>query len=875
MVYKTDIQVAIKGAKDLRDFQQQLKKTSDDVNVQNKLLRNLAKVNSVDLLPSIRNLNQALGEATQKFNQSVLGTKAATDAAKNLVAAERAVNKELQERERLLQSITLKGQTSSLTPGKSLFGQSVTPEGGASGRSRQILSESQDVQEALARMEQKDMKLVGQKVDVQERIKTILTEQNDLQKALLKLERKSTTELEEKAKLRAKNKQQFQSEVQALANQADAEKAAMQAEVEATKNIVAEEIKRKEAGKLSGIQRRQNMEMANKEVLLEMKLTKLAEKKARAQKFKGAIGSGLIGGAFPLLFGQGLGASVGGAAGGFGGGLMGGQFGFALSLVGTTVGAQFDKLAQSARQLGEALRNPIENMDMLITKMGQANTPFGDTVKTLKSLGLEAVAAGQVLDNFNKTFGTNKTSLAQLGEESIRFNNELAKLGTSITLFVAGPLASFLEKMNETLGITTVSGLRDQANAQAIREKRVELGVLAPGGTPKRPGENKWNTPFLKMTEGKIRNMPGVKERQDEIFEQLMNKKGLGGQSGTRNFADENLQRIIKERRDFELSMMKSQLTIEKKSLTMRSEDVNVLKRRINLLKIEEQLKVKGLVDTEIMTEEQERAHQFAIDKLKIEKQISEELLNQSIIMADPMQAALIDLNKQMVNFNNITFQAVEFSKAFGDAFSESFKGIISGTMSVQEAFANMFQRIADHFLDMAAQMAATQLKKGILSMFANAFTSSIGSSLGNAALPTDLGSSLTTKQAFSGGLNYFSSGGYVTRPTAGLVGEAGESEYIIPASKMASSMQRYSAGARGDAVVAGGGSSYAGGGAGGSATVNYSGPILNFNSEEFVPKSAVGQIIASASARGASIGENRTLSTLKNSRSRRSALGL
>ena len=87
--------------------------------------------------------------------------------------------------------------------------------------------------------------------------------------------------------------------------------------------------------------------------------------------------------------------------------------------------------------------------------------------------------------------------------------------------------------------------------------------------------------------------------------------------------------------------------------------------------------------------------------------------------------------------------------------------------------------------------------------------------------------------------------------------------------------MQRYSAGARGDSVIAGGGSSYAGGGAGGSTTVNYSGPILNFNSEEFVPKSAIGQIINSAAARGASAGEARTLSSLRNSRSRRSSLGL
>ena len=87
--------------------------------------------------------------------------------------------------------------------------------------------------------------------------------------------------------------------------------------------------------------------------------------------------------------------------------------------------------------------------------------------------------------------------------------------------------------------------------------------------------------------------------------------------------------------------------------------------------------------------------------------------------------------------------------------------------------------------------------------------------------------------------------------------------------------MQRYSAGARGDSVVAGGGSSYSGGGAGGSTTVNYSGPILNFNSEEFVPKSAVGEIIATATSRGARAGEARALSSLQNSRSRRSNIGL
>ena len=861
MSFKTDIELRIQGLNKLTSLRKEIKVTSELIEEENKLLKEqdgrlLAITNSTS------GYSKVLREASKNLNQVVAGSNKEAIAIKELVTAMDQANTARARQNKLVRDeINIRRGINSSMDQADQYKRPIGPRLLA-GQTSSIAKDGTGT-------------LVGQRVNVEERIKTILGEQDSLQKSLLELEKKSTTELAEKAKLRAKNKQQFQSEVQALANQANVEKAAMQAEVEATKNIVAEEIKRREAGKLSGIQRRQNMEMANQELLTEIKLTKLAEKKARGQKFKGAIGSGLIGGAFPLLFGQGLGASVGGAAGGFGGGLMGGQFGFALSLVGTTVGAQFDKLAQSARQLGEALKNPIENMDMLITKMGQANTPFGNTVKTLKSLGLEAVAAGQVLDNFNKTFGTNKTSLAQLGEESIRFNNEMQKLGTGITLFVAGPLTKFLEKINQALGFQTIDGIRDKSRAQAIKEERIRLGVLKPDGSKGLLFQAK--TLFEGREGGAaLRNQPQVIARANELFEQNMNKAGMGGQAGTRNFSDENLQRIIKERRDFELSTMKSQLMIEKESLTMRSEDVNVLKRRIDLLKIEEQLKVKGLADTEIMSEEQERAHQFAIDKLKIEKQISEELLNQSIIMADPMQAALIDLNKQMANFNNITFQAVEFSKAFGDAFSESFKGIIRGTMSVQEAFANMFNRIADHFADMAAKMAATQLKVGLLKILGNAFA---GADIRGAAVDANRSvsdmrqiMSPSGKETVIGGS---ADGRYASRPMVSSLVERGEPEYVIPASKMSSAMQRYSAGARGESVIPGTGSSASGGGGGGSTTINYSGPVLTFNSEEFVPKSAVNDIISTAARQGASQGSSQTFATLRNSRSARSRIGL
>jgi hypothetical protein len=44
--------------------------------------------------------------------------------------------------------------------------------------------------------------------------------------------------------------------------------------------------------------------------------------------------------------------------------------------------------------------------------------------------------------------------------------------------------------------------------------------------------------------------------------------------------------------------------------------------------------------------------------------------------------------------------------------------------------------------------------------------------------------------------------GGFVTGPTSAIIGEGGESEYVIPSSKMNAAMSRYSRGARGEGVI-------------------------------------------------------------------------
>lgn len=92
----------------------------------------------------------------------------------------------------------------------------------------------------------------------------------------------------------------------------------------------------------------------------------------------------------------------------------------------------------------------------------------------------------------------------------------------------------------------------------------------------------------------------------------------------------------------------------------------------------------------------------------------------------------------------------------------------------------------------------------------------------------------------------------------------------------MGEALGRYSNGARGESVIPGkSGEGYAGGGSSGSTIVNYNGPTLSFNSEDYVPASAVPDIIDQAAKRGAKAGEQRTFTTLRNSRNQRSRIGI
>lgn len=148
-------------------------------------------------------------------------------------------------------------------------------------------------------------------------------------------------------------------------------------------------------------------------------------------------------------------------------------------------------------------------------------------------------------------------------------------------------------------------------------------------------------------------------------------------------------------------------------------------------------------------------------------------------------------LTKQIENANKLKEAYRGVAGVIGDSFGQAFKGVISGSMTAQEALAGFFQSIADSFTDMLAQMIAEWLKAqlikgflGIIGAIIPGFGAASGSGLSNLNAPVSPSNPLGTFAnggIAAGGFRAFASGGIVTGPTLGLVGEGRYNEAVIP----------------------------------------------------------------------------------------------
>ncbi len=402
--YNVDIAVALKGAKQLTSFNREVKATSTNIDAFAKRLKSAAKDQTL-LVRSFNELNNVLTQATKNFNAAATGSQQQFAAARQLITAEKNLNKEYQERERVLQSITLKGQRSSILPGQSLFGQSVTPKGGASGRSRQILQEEQALQEALARMDQRDMKLTGQSVNIEGRLQQALATQTANRKRaeeeVSRIRENAVKKIETREKklilLRKKALKQEFAERRKLLRQNQfgnvnpgmgGFRAFSQRADEITASAAAT-ANRPGIGSLIRSQFAPGGSFAA----------------TRGQRVKGSISNALIGGGFPLLFGQGAIGAAGGGIGGALGGALGGGFGFGLSIAGTAIAQQIQQTLD--------FRKSIRELNKEMERMGISSNISGSQVRQLgKSLGITKEEAVKALQEF-KRFGNDAVLIAK------------------------------------------------------------------------------------------------------------------------------------------------------------------------------------------------------------------------------------------------------------------------------------------------------------------------------------------------------------------------------------------------------------------------------------------------------------------------------
>jgi len=217
--------------------------------------------------------------------------------------------------------------------------------------------------------------------------------------------------------------------------------------------------------------------------------------------------------------------------------------------------------------------------------------------------------------------------------------------------------------------------------------------------------------------------------------------------------------------------------------------------------------------------------------------------------------------------------QVVTAADAIGTSFATAFKGVISGTVSAQQALATFFQSVADSFLDMAAQIIAKWITMTILNSVLKLFPG--GGTTSNLDAPANINNPLGNLGNIGAP---YAEGGFVTGPTNAIIGEGGQPEYVIPASKMQSAMARYSRGARGEAVIptSGGGEGDMGSApTGGPMAIDVRYSVERINNVEYVTSAQFQAGIQQAAMQGATQGEQRTLRRLQMSASTRRRVGM
>jgi len=191
---------------------------------------------------------------------------------------------------------------------------------------------------------------------------------------------------------------------------------------------------------------------------------------------RAALTSGLISGAFPLLFGQGPIGGAAGFAGGFAGTKIAGQMGgFAGGLVATAVLQQLTTAKEKLEELGKAVSFFSFDVGAATTALGLAGTPQAEYIALIeKSQGKQA-AFNLVMEDMEKLVGEDGVkALQDFAEGTRELQSEITRFLTEVAANVA---KLFSNEGGRVTGLSRRSLLKDALTSdnpeiQALIEER-------------------------------------------------------------------------------------------------------------------------------------------------------------------------------------------------------------------------------------------------------------------------------------------------------------------------------------------------------------------------------------------------------------------
>ena len=373
MAYTASIAIAVKGIQDVKALREKIEEAARGVDKFNNYAK---EAFDGDFVRSIRNLNAALRESAEAFDKAALGTSRAVDAASAYIAAEREINKGLEERKRLLREVaaqeaaaaaarmgmqfTTGGPKALPAAGQTGFKGEVV--GGLGGGARAALQNYEMLVNAAGRLasrtqDQTDEALrFAQALEQQVRP---LSQVDALYAGIAQqaAQMQRVKALPDSAMLNATGRG-----IQALGTAQDRYNTELKESTERLQELDRlEQSRQRRAAKLQGIADYYAgdpsvMGSAGFGAPIPAGQRPKAPPKRKTGLQTPGVMDAILGAGFPVLFGGGPGSVLGGAAGGLAGGAMGGMAGMALSVALSAVGQQLDEMVKKFSDVGEAIR---------------------------------------------------------------------------------------------------------------------------------------------------------------------------------------------------------------------------------------------------------------------------------------------------------------------------------------------------------------------------------------------------------------------------------------------------------------------------------------------------------------------------------------